>query len=221
MASGIAAYGAWKVSRSGEIQKVTKLLVVVVVALPAFEMAHSYWNQPVSLVSSKENEDLTFTFKHKPNVYYILVDAYARQDTLKEVGGFDNEPFLQKLQEKGFIVGRNAYANYHFTGASLSSTMNMDYHKTREDGCIPYDQMHESLKGNNQVRRIFKNNSYKIVNIPAHWHQMTCYGYEDQCLMKPSFEVYQSFLSSTPARAFHLKNNYPRKHKKSCSLVSR
>lgn len=208
--TGILGYGAWKISNSLEVQKTAKLLIVVMAAIPVLQAGYSYWTRTIPTVASdKSDDDLHFTFKHKPNVYYILVDAYARQDTLKEVANFDNEPFLHELERFGFVVGRNAFSNYHFTGASLPATMNMKYHQSTREGAIDYDtQMHESMKGSNNVRRIFKNNGYKIINIPAHWHQMTCYGFEDKCIAQSGWEVYQSFISPTPMRTIEFKNKY-------------
>lgn len=63
----------------------------------------------------------------KPDVYYIIFDRYARQDMLLNVYGFDNSAFLAELEKRGFVVPRNAYANYQRTSASLVSSLNFDY----------------------------------------------------------------------------------------------
>lgn len=199
---------SWKISKSVEIQKITKIMILVMMGVSSFNLASSYWNQETYSNHALKQNHMDFVFKHKPNVYYILLDAYGRQDTLKETADFDNEPFLKKLESLGFSVSRKAYSNYHFTGASLSATMNMSYHNNDENGFIPYGQMHESLKGYNPVRKIFRNNHYKIINVPAHWHQITCYGNEDMCIRKKSFEVYQSFFSQTPFRVLKFNNAY-------------
>ena len=62
-----------------------------------------------------------------PDIYYIVVDAYARQDTLKEVFEFDNEPFLQDLENQGFTVARAARSNYAQTSLALAAALNMNY----------------------------------------------------------------------------------------------
>jgi hypothetical protein len=62
-----------------------------------------------------------------PDIYYIVFDRYARQDMLKNIYGHDNEPFLAELEKRGFVVPRDAYANYQRTAASIVSTLNMDY----------------------------------------------------------------------------------------------
>lgn len=62
-----------------------------------------------------------------PNIFYIVLDGYGRQDVLKQLYDFDNEPFLRRLEEKGFCVLRKATSNYANTLPSLSSSLNMDY----------------------------------------------------------------------------------------------
>ncbi|MEJ2551028.1 MAG: hypothetical protein P8Z42_16510, partial [Anaerolineales bacterium] len=39
-----------------------------------------------------------------PDIYYIITDAYTRDDTLLEYYGYDNTPFLEALEERGFYV---------------------------------------------------------------------------------------------------------------------
>ena len=198
--SGLLVYGAWKLSKPVEVQQASKFLIIIVMIVPLLQIGYSHFIDSAQKIIYNIDNDLTFTFMNKPNVYYILTDAYARQDTLKEVANFDNEPFLRELEEKGFLVSRRAISNYHFTGASLSATMNMNYHQYEKDGSLKYNQMHEALRGNNQVRRIFQNNNYKIINIPAHYHQMSCNGYENKCIRERSYEVYESYFSQTPIR---------------------
>ncbi len=63
----------------------------------------------------------------KRDIYYIVLDRYARADQLKEVYGFDNSEFLDALRTLGFSIADNSYSNYQRTAHSLSSSLNMDY----------------------------------------------------------------------------------------------
>ena len=170
-----------KISSRTDVKKVSKIFILIVVGSSIVSLGIKFISQ---LKNNKHNVFVEkildeYKFKHKPNVYYILLDGYGRQDILHEIMNYDNEPFLKKLEDFGFVVGRKARSNYHFTGASLSATMNMSYHRYNAENMIPYKQMHSSLQGDNLVRKLFKNNGYMVVNIPAHWHQMSCMGYED------------------------------------------
>lgn len=62
-----------------------------------------------------------------PDIYYIIVDEYARSDILQEFFNFDNKEFLNYLQQKGFIIPDSNHSNYPATTLSIASTLNMDY----------------------------------------------------------------------------------------------
>lgn len=62
-----------------------------------------------------------------PDIYYIILDAYAREDKLVDLFGYDNSPFLVSLRDKGFFVADCSLANYAQTELSLASSLNLDY----------------------------------------------------------------------------------------------
>jgi hypothetical protein len=37
-----------------------------------------------------------------PDIYYIILDAYTREDTLQNIVGYDNGPFIDSLEKMGF-----------------------------------------------------------------------------------------------------------------------
>ena len=59
-----------------------------------------------------------------PPIYLIVADAYARQDTLAGEFGYDNEPFLRSLEDRGFDLYRDAESNYNNTLVALASMFN-------------------------------------------------------------------------------------------------
>jgi len=63
----------------------------------------------------------------RPNIYYIVLDAYTRADVLQEVFSFDNSAFLAGLEARGFFVASKSYANYSQTHPSLASSLNFTY----------------------------------------------------------------------------------------------
>lgn len=63
----------------------------------------------------------------RPDIYYIILDGYARNDILHDVYDFDNTPFTTELTRRGFYVADKAYANYPMTFLSLASSLNMTY----------------------------------------------------------------------------------------------
>jgi hypothetical protein len=63
----------------------------------------------------------------RPNIYYIILDAYTRADILRDVFSFDNTGFLSGLEAKGFFVASKSYANYGYTYHSLAASLNFTY----------------------------------------------------------------------------------------------
>lgn len=62
-----------------------------------------------------------------PDIYYIVPDEYARQDILKTMFKYDNEPFLKGLEERGFYTARKSNSNYPATIYSLASSLSFNY----------------------------------------------------------------------------------------------
>lgn len=62
-----------------------------------------------------------------PDIYYIILDGYARSDVLQQVYDLDNRGFLESLEARGFYVGGKSRANYCQTLLSLASSLNLNY----------------------------------------------------------------------------------------------
>ena len=60
----------------------------------------------------------------RPDIHLLLLDAYARGDTLASFG-FDNEPFLRELEGMGFEVDREAEGNYTGTVQTVAAMLQM------------------------------------------------------------------------------------------------
>jgi len=63
----------------------------------------------------------------QPDIYYIILDAYGRDDVLEEYFELDNTPFLNQLRKSGFYVADCSQVNYSLTALSVTSTLNMSY----------------------------------------------------------------------------------------------
>ncbi len=62
-----------------------------------------------------------------PDVYYIILDGYSRDDILKELYNYDNSSFYSELKQIGFVIPDCAQSNYARTALSISSALHMDY----------------------------------------------------------------------------------------------
>ena len=61
-----------------------------------------------------------------PDVYYFLLDGYSRVDSMRYFN-VDNQPFLDKLTQMGFVIPRCGQSNYTNTDTSMAANLNMDY----------------------------------------------------------------------------------------------
>jgi hypothetical protein len=101
-----------------------------------------------------------------PDVYYIILDGYARADILAEVYDYDNSEFLDFLREQGFTVANQSTSNYMQTHLSMSSALNMKYHDdlaaeigARSTNVQPLGALYNA----SVVRRNFESLGYQIV----------------------------------------------------------
>ena len=92
----------------------------------------------------------------KPDVYYIVLDGYASEKSLKNFYG-DKHPVLYSyLRKKGFYIADSSSCNYTSTDPSLSSSLNLNYIDTLKQKVIIRQ---------NLVNLIFKKAGYRNVNI--------------------------------------------------------
>ena len=78
-------------------------------------------------LAAAQSKGTSLPLGYAPDIYYIILDAYGRQDVLQEMFGYDNSPFLQSLEAKGFYVAKCSQSNYGQTMLSLTSSLNFDY----------------------------------------------------------------------------------------------
>src|SRR5207302_4627748 len=62
-----------------------------------------------------------------PDIIYVILDGYGREDEVKQYMRFDNHRFIQELESRGFYVASKARSNYCQTELSLSSSLNMNF----------------------------------------------------------------------------------------------
>jgi hypothetical protein len=120
----------------------------------------------------KNPGELGTTQQTKPDIYYIILDGYARQDVLQEQYFYDNTDFLKFLRKRGFFVADRSNSNYTLTYLSLASSLNMMYLDSlysekpegQKDRSVPYGMIND-----NAVSAYLKSNGYKVVNFSSGW----------------------------------------------------
>lgn len=108
----------------------------------------------------------------KPDVYFFILDGFARRDILKADYQADTPEFYQGLEKLGFKVLPKARSNYAWTFLSLASTLNFQHHlelaktmpKGSRDRSVPYQMIRDS-----RVSRFLKGLGYRYVSVASTW----------------------------------------------------
>ena len=104
-----------------------------------------------------------------PDVYYIILDAYGRQDSFKSLG-YDNSVFINELEDIGFYIPSCSRSNYPQTVMSMASSLNMGYlwevipnqgSNDRDSKPVYAGILHS------QVRQEFEKRGYQVIAFDA------------------------------------------------------
>ena len=152
---------------------VLNALAVGVIFLPAFtifqveRIASGNWAQripysPFSAVTATE------MVGEKPDIYHIVLDAYAGGESLAGDLGFDNSAFFAELRSLGFLVNESITVPYNETVHTMSAIFLGEYLR---EGEFPIDsafspQLRSTLgalivKG--PVQETLRHNGYSVV----------------------------------------------------------
>ena len=168
------------VVRAGDLAKVARVLGLVGVGLVTMSLG---WvalasvasaGQPRSVVGGPlaAGIEVDAAPRRRPDIYYIVLDGYGREDTLREFIGFDNAPFVAELERRGFYVAKRSRSNYSQTSLSLASSLNLTYLDEFVKSSPPTEEsLLLTLRANN-LTPFLRANGYDFVNIPSGF-QMT------------------------------------------------
>ncbi len=105
-----------------------------------------------------------------PDVYYIILDGYARADNLLRLFGFDNSAFLNYLRSRGFYVADQSCSNYPYTFISLSSSLHMRYLDDLLDPANgPNIYRFSKFLRSPLVGRIFQSKGYRFIHFKTNF----------------------------------------------------
>jgi hypothetical protein len=140
------------------------------------------------------------------DIYYIILDAMGRADTLQNIYGLDAGPFVADLRATGFHVVDHARSNYAHTVLSFPSFLNLDYLDSvaRVVGAKSGNrEALEFLIQHNGLMRLAKRAGYEVVGIGTDYSADYTFSEADVCVCQqygPSmFE--QAVIDETPLAA--------------------
>jgi hypothetical protein len=108
------------------------ILGMVALVFPAIQITTSMirttmHNQSTRQSVANSGDLRVVTGQTPPDIYYLVLDGYARADFLEKVIGFDNEEFINELKQRGFFVAECSQSNYSQTSLSMASSLNYNY----------------------------------------------------------------------------------------------
>jgi hypothetical protein len=110
---------------------------------------------------------------YDPDIYYIVLDGYARGDVLERHYGDGNARFLDALRSRGFVVAGSSTANYYWTFLSLASSLNFQYLDK-----LVGDATEAQLRGrrpfyrairDNEAARYLRGRGYRYLHFQSTW----------------------------------------------------
>jgi hypothetical protein len=158
-----------KINQTHHVNVIFNLLSIVFMAQAVFHLSDNgfqitafFNSQNVSPVASIDTSDIDV---ERPDIYYIILDGYGRQDILKEVYSVDNSDFLSTLRSKGFYIATASNSNYIQTFLSIASSLEMTYvqdMRLRDQPISRRKQLYE-ITSNSEVRRLLAESGYRMV----------------------------------------------------------
>lgn len=156
------------------LNKLVTVFSLLLISWPLFQITvYQFSILGANLKAGQGIEIQKFTqSSQKPDIYYLIFDRYASLGSLSKYFNYDNRKFYQYLEDRGFMILNNSWANYTSSAHSLASSLNMDYLDK-----LQIDEDRESRDWNpiysliqsHQVAKILKNNGYKYFHVGSWW----------------------------------------------------
>ena len=154
------------------LTRIINVAAIVLILIPASHIAYLTTEAPrhnlkvPTGVPAWDTAPLPEDTSALPDIYYIICDAYGRDDILREYYGHNNAPFLDWLETQGFTVARKSHSNYNYTGTSLPTSFNMMHLvplvKYLEASCADVTSMSIAMQ-HSAVTRFLKRRGYRTV----------------------------------------------------------
>lgn len=122
--------GTWIKRRNQQQASAYFFLNILFLLFVLVDMSMIYGGQTRGRYQMKETElapSSGIADSAKPDILYIIFDAYAASSTLRTEFAYDNSPFENELSAKGFYVIPGSRSNYNYTAFSLSSVFHLQY----------------------------------------------------------------------------------------------
>jgi hypothetical protein len=137
-------------------------IAIVPLGQYAFFLVSQSTQTPDSSWSSPEG---TQALIERPDIYFLLLDGFGRQDVLEEAYGINIDPFVIELRNHGFVIADRALSAHPMTWLSIPAILDHSYQALPGDRGRPptIDRQLAILAGASLTHRILMNNGYEFV----------------------------------------------------------
>jgi hypothetical protein len=136
----LAVFGAggWLIYKQTQalhpFNRILNIISIILLVIPIIQIGGFEWRRyhPISGTGGMAETSLSpgpqsLKENQLPNIYYIILDGYPRQDMLLKYENYDNSDFIKQLEMLGFYIPTCSQSNYAMTNLSLASSLNMNY----------------------------------------------------------------------------------------------
>lgn len=206
-------------STAGAVTAVVRLNDTTQTALAETEVAADddpAWAASAAVDAAKglpEEEPAKPRDTRPPDIYYIVLDCYASNSSMKEVLRYDNSAFTDYLTRKGFYVAADSKSNYSQTFICLASILNMDYMNDTISGMQGSDRtkLYNLIKRNKVVKTL-KKRGYKYVHVTSGWGATNSAPMADVVHEVGGTELGSTIGGTTMFKALANRNDSKKKH---------
>lgn len=107
-----------------------------------------------------------------PDIYFIILDEYAHPQTMQQYFSYDNSPFINSLEEKGFFVANDSTSGFDITVRAIASILNMEFTEETEPEDVTYQRLARS-----EVAANLQALGYRYIYF-GHWYETGRYKIE-------------------------------------------
>jgi hypothetical protein len=170
---GVGAWWIYKRARGLEsLSRVLNMVSIILLVIPVIQIGIFEWHRHRSVigtgsvaVTSVAQGVPSLAKDQLPDVYYIILDGYPRQDVLLQYHQFDNSEFVKQLEAIGFYIPSCSQSNYAMTDLSLASSLNMNYLEGLNPNIRAIDLTDSII--HSETRQFLKGLGYNIVSFDS------------------------------------------------------
>src|SRR4030042_1192281 len=106
-----------------------------------------------------------------PDIYYLIFDSYAGNDTIEGLYKYENSSFMNFLKERGFYIATKSNANYAKSSLSLASSLNIMFLNdlSQRAGNNSSETLLYPLIEDNKVVSFLKSAGYNYYHVGSWW----------------------------------------------------